>query len=248
MIRVKVPWTINSEGGGFYIYDIIFLIIVEVGHYVAVLTSLVSLNLLVPSRTVTSLLIRQVVVSLLGCLRLWRRRLLGRLIRILTGPGCSLAPSLSLAMIGALCKVIVYMIWSQCPVSGSLPLPIGPDTAQPAYNSSPLPRHGPPSPAVATPESGADKGNFSALPQCDQLLSEPATGELVSRQFEPNPTWGLGPGPREMAEQPAYSSVNCQTWSCQVIRRILLMFLIVPILTLVIQSLSKSTKEENSFV
>lgn len=218
MFRVKVLWTINSTGGGFYIFDTKTLIVVRTIHYVLALTSLVSLNLLAPARTVTSLLMRQVVVTLLSNLCLGTRRLLCLPARALPGPAWPRSLSPSLAMIGALCKVIVYMIWSQCPVDGSLQLPIGPQTAQPAYSSSPLPRTGSPSPGSCCPDSGEGRWHFLPVSQCVQLPAEPATGELVPAKTQaPNQTWRAG-STGQAPDQPAYSSVICQSWSCQVIR------------------------------
>merc|ERR1719468_760892 len=102
-------------------------------NYVLARTSLVILNLLAPARTVTKLRILQVVVTRLSIRCLGTPRLLRLLTGSLAGPGRAPSLSPSLAMIGALCKNIVYMFWSQCPVYGSHPLPIGPDTAQPVH-------------------------------------------------------------------------------------------------------------------
>ena len=136
---VRVLGTIFS-GGGYYILDINLPIFTKTTHYVLALTSLVILNLLAPARTVTSLRILQVVVTRLSIRYLGTPRLLRLLTGSLAGPGRAQSLSPSLAIIGALCKNIVFMFRSQCPVNGSHPLPIGPDTAQPVHNSSPSSR------------------------------------------------------------------------------------------------------------
>ena len=218
MFRVKVLWTINSTGGGFYIYDISSPFVFKTIHYVLALTSLVSLNLLAPARTVTSLLMRQVVVTLLSNLCLGTRRLLRLPARALPRPAWPLPLSPSLAMIGPFCKVIVYKIWSQCPVDGSHPLPIGPSTARPDCSSSPRPRTGSPRSASCYPELGEGRWHSSPVSQCVPLSAEPATGEVLPAKMQlPSQTW-TADNTRQVSHQPALSSVNCQSWSCLVIR------------------------------
>ena len=172
MLRFRVLWTQDSNGvkvlgttfssGGYYILDINLLIFDKTTHYVLALTSLVILNLLAPARTVTSLRILQVVVTRLNIRCLGTPRLLRLLTGSLASPGRAPALSLSLAMIGPLCKDIVFMFWSQCPVNGSHPLPIGPETAQPVHNSSPLLQTGLVGPGIqraACPATTANVGD-----------------------------------------------------------------------------------------
>ncbi len=174
MLRFRVLWTqdLNGvkvlgttfSGGGFYILDI-NLSLAKTMNYVLARTSLVILNLLAPARTVTSLRILQVVVTRLSIRCLGIPRLLRLLTGSLAGPGRAPSLSPSLAMIGALCKNIVYMFWSQCPVYGSHPLPIGPDTAQPVHNSSPLLQAGLAGPGIqraARPATTANVGDDSS--------------------------------------------------------------------------------------
>ena len=218
MFRVKVLWTINSTGGGFYIHDITSPFVLKTIHYVLALTSLVSLNLLAPARTVTSLLMRQVVVTLLSNLCLGTRRLLRLPARALPRPAWPLPLSPSLAMIGPFCKVIVYKIWSQCPVDSSHPLPIGPLTARPDSSSSPRRRTGSPRSSSCYPEFGEGRWHSSPVSQCVPLSAEPATGEVLPAKTQlPSQTW-TADNTRQVSHQPAFSSVNCQKWSCLVIR------------------------------
>ena len=213
MLRFRVLWTQDSNGvkvlgttfsgGGYYILDINLPIFDKTMHYVLALTSLVILNLLAPARTVTSLRILQVVVTLLSIRCLGTPRLLRLLTGSLAGPGRAPSLSLSLAMIGALCKNIVYMFWSQCPVYGSHPLPIGPDTAQPVHNSSPLLQAGLVGPAIqraACPATTANVGGDSSTTgQKEECSGRGAATHLIpptsyraarSRQSFPRPRGG----------------------------------------------------------
>ena len=210
MFRFRVLWTQDSNGvkvlgtifssGGYYILDINLPISAKTTHYVLALTSLVILNLLVPARTVTNLRILQVVVTLLSIRCLGTPRLLRLRTGSLPGPGWAPTLSPSLAMIGALCKNIVYMFWSQCPVNGSHPLPIGPDTAQPVGNSSPLLQTGmvgPGNQRAARPATTANVGDDSSTTgQKEECSGRGAATHLIpptphraarSRQSLPRP-------------------------------------------------------------
>lgn len=204
MFRFRVLWTQDSNGvkvlgttfssGGYYILDINLLIFDKTTHYVLALTSLVILNLLAPARTVTSLRILQVVVTRLNIRCLGTPRLLRLLTGSLASPGRAPALSLSLAMIGPLCKDIVFMFWSQCPVNGSHPLPIGPETAQPVHNSSPLLQTGQIGPGIQRAARPATSANVGDGPSTTGHNDESSGRGAATHPIPPTSHRAPGPG------------------------------------------------------
>ena len=187
-------------------------------HCVPALTSLVNLNLLLPSWTTTNLRILQVLVSLLiGPCLLARRRPCPA--ALLTGPARPMALALSSAIIGALWNGIVYNVRSQVTANGPFTLTIGPATGQPAYSSSPRPgaaRLGSRSQDIV--EGRCDS---SLVPECVRPRQDPATSKHFPARPRPGPS--SKPNHRQHGGQSCHShavisSVNCQIPICLVIK------------------------------
>ena len=72
---------------------------------------------------------------------------------------------------------------------------------------------------------------------CVPLSAEPATGEVLPAKTQlPSQTW-TADNTRQASHQPAFSSVNCQKWSCLVIRDF------APILVILLNYLKCSWRE-----